>query len=1383
MILQFRHGVLNAPQDNLGNFSSLRLSSDPTRVDLSTSNGPLYITIAHGTSNYIIEFNKTIQKAWGPLPANADLYVEISQITGQPSFTFSTLPFLVQHGVPATAGVGQTVFDLDANVVKEWDGNRWITKLKVLVGSKAGYNITSYPVGSQVSINGNFEGGFIIADGDGKPVRRPNGELLTSDVDLKLIGSQQQSNIKIDSTIFLVTAIEPIPAFSVVAFGGPDQIKLAQNDPVLGATPIGFCIEPVYVNEPTTIILSGRIVHNPNWNFDISDAGKTLYLTANGQFSTVRPQRDVWHIGSILNPTTILFQIDREASAPVTASSTGITSVSAVAPLAASTSSGAVLVAIGEASASQGGYMSETVFQTVESTAANLALEIQTRDNQVQSILSSLTAEIQNRISADLLKADINHVHDILDITGLQAVLDNKTDIGHLHDMTDINGLIAELNNKSNISHVHNWFDLINIPTVAAGWLTDVSLIGHTHHIADIVDFPTSWDWIHISNTPTTWQAYGITNVADINHTHHVANIVDFPSVWDWANIINTPTTLAGYGISPSELVHNHPWLEIVNTPTTLAGYGINDAALANHTHGLLNLTDVQFLTLPANGDLLKFNGITNKWENSPHAVAINSNLGGVQITTPVNGQILTYDLSGNWVNANLPALPTNWDWANVVNTPSNLAGYGINDAVSLTTFNAHNHALSQLSDVINSTPGRIPGDVLKWDGSQWVNQQLPVQVNSLPWTSITAKPSTISGFAITDAYTMSQVDSLLSNKSNVGHIHSLASSSDVTIASPSATQYLAFNGTTWANTPFPTTWAWSNITGAPTSLVGYGIIDAYTATQVDTLLSGKAATAHTHALSSLTDTVISTPSVDEFLKFNGTVWVNSPLTTTVNWSNIIGTPTTLAGYNISDAIATTEKGIVNGVASLDATGKVPSIQLPAIAIVDTFVVTDQTQMLALTAQTGDVAIRSDLNKSFILQGTDPSLLSDWQELLTPTDLVLSVNGQVGAVSITDITGNAGTASNVNWSGVLNAPTTLAGYNISDSYDITQINNLLAGKANVSHSHAIADLTDVNIGTLTVLNNDEALVFNGTTLKWEAGQKFLNLNGGTMTGDINVNNNIVEKAILKSYSEPTVNVSIQGTYDIDLSQGNTHVVTMTDNTAFTISNFVPGTFTSSVTLVLIQNASGNNIPSFPSTFKWANGTLPTFSMTPGGIDVLTIITTDGGATWLAFVAGADMKFIPLIAYWWLTTTTGGWALTGNDTVTVPTGAGGGVALRAELISQHNFYISSLQSIQPSALKFDFILDAPYDGTSFLQQTIAIATQNGTAVTTDNVNLDMSTGLNAGDTTGSITVPLNWTGAPPTDGLMSITFVVQPYDWYSFSMKISGIGGNIKFWQQ
>jgi hypothetical protein len=101
------------------------------------------------------------------------------------------------------------------------------------------------------------------------------------------------------------------------------------------------------------------------------------------------------------------------------------------------------------------------------------------------------------------------------------------------------------------------------------------------------------------------------------------------------------------------------------------------------------------------------------------------------------------------------------------------------------------------------------------------------------------------------------------------------------------------------------------------------------------------------------------------------------------------------------DARVAIQKGVANGLATLGSDNKIPTAQLPALAITDTFVVASQAAMLALTAEVGDVAVRTDLGKSFILKTAGASTLANWQELLTPTDAVLSVNGQTGAVSLT----------------------------------------------------------------------------------------------------------------------------------------------------------------------------------------------------------------------------------------------------------------------------------------------------------------------------------------------------------------------------------------------
>lgn len=87
--------------------------------------------------------------------------------------------------------------------------------------------------------------------------------------------------------------------------------------------------------------------------------------------------------------------------------------------------------------------------------------------------------------------------------------------------------------------------------------------------------------------------------------------------------------------------------------------------------------------------------------------------------------------------------------------------------------------------------------------------------------------------------------------------------------------------------------------------------------------------------------------------------------------------------------------------ADLDANGKVLASQLPALAICDTFSVATEAEMLGLDAQRGDVAVRTDLSKSFILKADAPTVLDNWVELLTPSSPVTSVAGRVGAIVLT----------------------------------------------------------------------------------------------------------------------------------------------------------------------------------------------------------------------------------------------------------------------------------------------------------------------------------------------------------------------------------------------
>jgi hypothetical protein len=143
-------------------------------------------------------------------------------------------------------------------------------------------------------------------------------------------------------------------------------------------------------------------------------------------------------------------------------------------------------------------------------------------------------------------------------------------------------------------------------------------------------------------------------------------------------------------------------------------------------------------------------------------------------------------------------------------------------------------------------------------------------------------------------------------------------------------------------------------------------------------------------------DTQVRTNRLDQMAAPTGSVSANSQKITN------LATATTSTDAINKDYVDS-KIGAANGIASLDAGGKVPASELPDIAISDTSVVASEAAMLALTAEVGDIAVRTDVNKTFILKTAGASILANWQELLTPTDAVTSVDGQTGVV---DLSGN-----------------------------------------------------------------------------------------------------------------------------------------------------------------------------------------------------------------------------------------------------------------------------------------------------------------------------------------------------------------------------------------
>jgi hypothetical protein len=112
-------------------------------------------------------------------------------------------------------------------------------------------------------------------------------------------------------------------------------------------------------------------------------------------------------------------------------------------------------------------------------------------------------------------------------------------------------------------------------------------------------------------------------------------------------------------------------------------------------------------------------------------------------------------------------------------------------------------------------------------------------------------------------------------------------------------------------------------------------------------------------------------------------------------------------GKVLADRIAAilAQKAAANGIATLGADGKIPSAQIPSIALVDVFTVASQAEMLALDAEQGDMAIRSDTSQVFILSASPATTIENWIELSALKALV--------DASIADLAGTGRTTETV----------------------------------------------------------------------------------------------------------------------------------------------------------------------------------------------------------------------------------------------------------------------------------------------------------------------------------------------------------------------------------
>ena len=126
------------------------------------------------------------------------------------------------------------------------------------------------------------------------------------------------------------------------------------------------------------------------------------------------------------------------------------------------------------------------------------------------------------------------------------------------------------------------------------------------------------------------------------------------------------------------------------------------------------------------------------------------------------------------------------------------------------------------------------------------------------------------------------------------------------------------------------------------------------------------------------------------------------------------------------------------------------------------------------------------------------------------------------------------------------------------------------------------------------------------------------LGANTFTGEQNLADNLLKRAMLIDYGEFTeaIGNADTGGQTLNMSQGNCFTATATGATTWTFSN--PTASDDLCGFVLFLTNGGTATMTWPASVDWPSATAPTLSAS--GLDIIVFQTVDGGTIWHGQVA-------------------------------------------------------------------------------------------------------------------------------------------------------------------
>jgi hypothetical protein len=398
-----------------------------------------------------------------------------------------------------------------------------------------------------------------------------------------------------------------------------------------------------------------------------------------------------------------------------------------------------------------------------------------------------------------------------------------------------------------------------------------------------------------------------------------------------------------------------------------------------------------------------------------------------------------------------------------------------------------------------------IDGKQLIWTQSGYINFSGGTgSLSAVTWSQITNKPTTISGYGITDAYTKNEVNNLVAYSGGTG-ISVTGNTINLNISANDPATTGIYQGID-VNNNFATNLAFDSLTEE--SAGGLQATDNFAFTRSGLIRRFRYAYLRNQLNQQILLNYVASGNT-------GNIQSTDSLNTALNklQNAIVTGNTALSGYVTTNTIQTLPSGVkkyFDGSAfNIELGSDIVRINDKSLAGRNARLFSTQLSFNPATgatsqdwsnfSNTGLQFYKTNQSNSSVSGGINltPENVLNLQSSATTVTANLTLPFENGTLAtreyvqtrISGLTGTSSSVSAVTWSQITNTPTTLSGYGITNAYTTGQTNTLLAGYSLSSHTHSFNQIT----------NKPTTLSGYGITDAYTTGQTINLLNGYSLS--------------------------------------------------------------------------------------------------------------------------------------------------------------------------------------------------------------------------------------------------------------------------------------------